>query len=75
MNQSYLVYECKLVSFNFTLNKICTWKSTGIFNHFTSSNMNAVLNASGDLPDLKTDGRIYVYLSGNHFQLRKNKYS
>ena len=75
MNQSYLVYECKLVSFNFTLNKISTWKSTGIFNHFTSSNMNAVLNASGDLPDLKTDGRIYVYLSGNHFQLRKNKYS
>ena len=30
--------------------------------------MNAVENASGDLPYLKNDGRIYVYLSGNHFQ-------
>ena len=68
MDQSYLVYECKLGSFNFTLNKISTWKSTGIFNHFSSSNMNAVEDASGNLPDLKNDGRIYVYLSGNHFQ-------
>ena len=66
MNQSYLVYECKLGSFNFTLNKISTWKSTGIFNH-SSSNMNAVGDASRDLPDLKNNGRMYVYLSGNHF--------
>ena len=67
MNQSYLVYECKLGSFNFTLNKISTWKSTGIFNHI-SSNMNAVGDTSGDLPGLSDTGRMYVYLSGNHFQ-------
>ena len=30
--------------------------------------MDAVGDASGDLPDLKSDGRMYVYLSGNHFQ-------
>ena len=30
--------------------------------------MSAVEDASGDLPDLKNDGRIYIYLSGNHFQ-------
>ena len=30
--------------------------------------MNAVGDASGNLPDLKNDGRMYVYLSGNHFQ-------
>ena len=30
--------------------------------------MNAVGDASGDLPDLKNDDRMYVYLSGNHFQ-------
>ena len=29
--------------------------------------MNAVGDASGDLPDIKNDGRMYVYLSGNHF--------
>ena len=33
--------------------------------------MNAVGDASGDLPDIKNDGRMYVYLSGNHFQQNK----
>ena len=33
--------------------------------------MNAVGDASGDLPDLKNNGRMYVYLSGNHFQQNK----
>ena len=61
-------------SFDFTTNKISTWKSTGIFYRssnskcFASSNMNAVGDASGNLPDLKNDGRMNVYLSGNHFQ-------
>ena len=43
-------------------------ESTGIFNYFGYSNMNAVADSGGDLPDLKNDGRMYVYLSGNHFQ-------
>ena len=30
MDQSYLVYDCKLGSFHFTAGKITTWKSTGI---------------------------------------------
>ena len=70
MDQSYLVYDCKMGSFNFTAGKISTWKSTGIFNYYGNSNMNAVGDASGDLPDF-TDGRMYVYLSGNHFQQNK----
>ena len=71
MDQSYLVYNCKMGSFNFTTSKISTWKSTGIFsnsNYITSSNMDAVGDAKGNLPDLKNDGRMNVYLSGNHFQ-------
>ena len=73
-DQSYLVYDCKMGSFDFTTNKISAWKSTGIFNrssnskYFTISNMNAVGDASGNLPDLKNDGRMNVYLSGNRFQ-------
>ena len=61
-------------SFDFTTNKISTWKSAGIFNrssnskYFSNSNMNAVRDASGNLPDLKNDGRMKAYLSGNHFQ-------
>ena len=58
-------------SFQFTGNKISTWKSTGIFNYSSDSNMNAVGDSGGDLPDIKNDGRMYVYLSGNHFQQNK----
>ena len=71
MDQSYLVCDCKMGSFNFTAGKISTWKSTGIFNYYGNSNMNAVGDASGDLPDIKNDGRMYVYLSGDHFQQNK----
>ena len=71
MDQSYLVYDCKIGSFQFTGGKISTWKSTGIFNYLGNSNMNAVGDASGDLPDIKNDGRMYVYLSANHFQQNK----
>ena len=71
IDQSYLVYDCKLGSFNFTGGKITTWKSTGIINYLSNSNMNAVADSGGDLPALKNDGRLHVYLSGNHFQQNK----
>ena len=71
MDQSYLVYDCKMGSFQFTNGKISTWKSTSIFDCSGDSNMNAVEKASGGLPDIKNDGRMYVYLSGNHFQQNK----
>ena len=47
-------------SFQFTGNKISTWKSTGIFNYSSDSNMNAVGDSGGNLPDVKNDGRMYV---------------
>ena len=57
-------------SFGFGLNSrdITEWKSTGIYNHSSDSNMNAVANAKSTLPNFKSDGRMNVYLSGNHFQ-------
>ena len=58
-------------SFQFTGNKISTWKSTGIFNYSSVFNMNAVGESVGDLPDIKNDGKMCVYLSGNHFQQNK----
>ena len=71
IDQSYLVYDSKMGSFQFTGNKISTWKSTGIFNYSSDSNMYAVGDSVGDLPDIKNYGRMYVYLSGNHFQQNK----
>ena len=60
-------------SFNFGLTSkdISDWKSTGIYNYSSDSNMNAVVDSGGYLPDIKNDGRMHVYLSGNHFQQNK----
>ena len=33
--------------------------------------MNALANSKNDLPSVKNDGRMHVYLSGNHFQQNK----
>ena len=70
-DRSYLVYDCKMGSCQFTDSKISMWKSIGIFNYSSDSNMNAVGDSGGDLPDIKNDGRMYVYFSGNHFQQNK----
>ena len=73
IDQSYLVYDCKMGSFSFGLTSkdISEWKSTGIYNYSSDSNMNAVVDSGGYLPDIKNDGRMHVYLSGNHFQQNK----
>ena len=55
-------------SFSFAANRISAWKSAGIFNYFDNSSKNAVGDTSGNLPDLKNDGRMHVYLSGNCFK-------
>ena len=72
-DQSYLVYDCKMGSFSFGLTSkdITEWKSTGIYNYSSDSNMNAIVDSGGYLPDIKKDGRMHVYLSGNHFQQNK----
>ena len=70
-DQIYLTYKCKMGSFDFNTNKISKWKSTGIFNCSSNSNVNAVGDSSGNLPNLKNDGRMNVYLSGNHFHQNK----
>ena len=72
-DQSYLVYNCKMGSFGFGLTSkdILEWKSTGIYNYSSDSNMNAFANAKSNLPNSKNDGRMHVHLSGNHFQQNK----
>ena len=72
-DQSYLTYECKMGSFGFGLTSkdISEWKSTGIYNYSSDSNMNAFANAKSNLPNLKNDGRMHVHLNGNHFQQNK----
>ena len=58
-------------SFGFSSKDISEWKSTGIYNYSSRSNMNALANSKNDLTNFKNDGRMHVYLSGNHFQQNK----
>ena len=71
IDQSYLVYECKVHSFSFKLNRTIVWKSTGIHNYSGNSNMAGTAGANNQLPELKTDGRMRVYLNGNYFVQNK----
>ena len=71
IDQSYLVYDCKMRSFSVGSKNISAWKSTGIYNYSSRSSMNALANSKNDLPNLKNDGRTHLYLSGNHFQRNK----
>ena len=71
IDQSYLVYDCKMRSFGFGSKDISEWKSTGIYNYSSRSNMNTLANSKNDLRNLNNDGRMHVYLSGNHFQQNK----
>ena len=68
LQQSYLVYECKIDSFIFNNKKILKWRSTGIFNYSDYYSMNGIEDTKKNLPILKDDDRTYVYLQGSHFQ-------
>ena len=58
-------------SFSFSSKDISEWNGNGIYNYSSRSNMNALVNSKNNLPNLKNDGRMHVYLSGNHFQQNK----
>ena len=42
LQQSYLVYECKVNSFAFNNKKITNWRPTGIFNYSDYYSMNGI---------------------------------
>ena len=71
LQQGYLVYECKIHSFNFNNGKISELKSTGIFNYSNDSNMRRIEDPKTKLPELKNDGRMHVSLFGNYFEQNK----
>ena len=58
-------------SFKFTNKKISKWKSMGIFIYSDDSSMKGIEDTKTNLPELKNDGRMHVYLQNNHFQQNK----
>ena len=71
LKKSYLVYECKVDSFNAKGSEISAWKSTGISNHPDYSSMNVVLNSKGNHPILIKSRLMKVNLHGNYFTQNK----
>ena len=68
LQQSNLVYECKVDSFAFNNKKITNWKSTGVLNISDYYGMKSVKDTKNGMPILKNDEKMYVYLKGSHFQ-------
>ena len=68
LQQSYLVYECKVNSFAFNGKKITNWKSTGIFNYSDYYAVNGIEDTKTNLLLLKNNKETYVLLQGNYFQ-------
>ena len=68
LQQSNLVYECKVDSFSFNNKKLTNWKSTGILNISDYYGMKGVKDTKNEMPILKNDEKMYVYLKVSHFQ-------
>ena len=68
LQKNHLVYECKVDSFIFNNKKISKWESTSVFNRSDYYSMNGIENTKKEMPILKNDERLHVYLQGNHFQ-------
>ena len=49
-DEMYLLYECRAFSFKYTNNKINLWKSAGLNNYISNSDMEAVSIGTTDLP-------------------------
>ena len=71
LDKMYLLYECKAFSFKYTNNKINLWKSNGINNYTSNSDMDAVSIGTIDLPSLVDNGRVNVKLAGAYFKQTK----
>ena len=68
LQQSNIVYECKIDSFIFDNKNISKWKSTGVLNISDYYSMNGIKNTKNETPISKNDEKMYVYLKGSHFQ-------
>ena len=71
LDKMYLLYECKAFSFKYTNNKINLWKSNGINNYTSDSDMDVVSIGTTDLPSLVDNGQMSVKLAAAYFKQTK----
>ena len=67
----YLLYECKTYSFKYSGDCIITWKSTGIDNYSTDSDMGVTANDFANVPAIINNGRMNVKFNGGYYKQNK----
>ena len=72
--QSYLIYDPKTFSFKQTSAGITHWKSTGIDNYSSKTDLRGVANTSGVYPKVFGETKIIVIFSGNYVKENKSIY-
>ena len=50
------------------IKKISKWESTGVFNYSDYYSMNGIKDIKNEMPILKNDEKMYVYLKGIGFK-------
>ena len=66
------MYECRTYLFKKNASgRLTTWKSTGIDNLSTNSDIKAVGDSHLDLPVLENNGRMNLKFEGNYFVQNK----
>ena len=71
LDKMYLLYECKAFSFKYTDDKVNLWKSNGINDYTSDSDMDVVSIGATDLPSLVDKGRMSVKLARAYFKQTK----
>ena len=61
LQQSNLVYECKIGSFIFDIKKISKWNSTGVLNISDYYSMNGIKDTKNETPILKNDEKMCLF--------------
>ena len=60
LQQSHLVYECKIDSFNSTNKKILNWKPTGALNYIDNYSMKNIESTKTKMLEFKNNERMFM---------------
>ena len=66
-----MLYECRTYSFTYSGGGTNTWKSTGIDNYSTDSDMSVTANDFANVPMIINNGRMNVKFKGGYYEQSK----
>ena len=70
-DEMYLLYECRTYSFKYVGGGAHNWKSTGIDNYSTDSDVSVTANDFANVPTIINNGRMNVKFKGGYYKQSK----